>query len=546
MFRLLIVDDEPIIVEGLAELFQHLSHLELEVHQAYDGIEALEIAKELRMDIILSDIEMPEMNGIKLQKEVNRLWTRCKFIFLTGYNDFNYIQETTRGGAIDFVLKTEGDKPIIAAVEKAVHSLQEEVSYEQLISSARDQMNIVLPTLQKDYLTELLQREDGDGVNRRSRFQDLAIPLNGDMPVYVVLGRIDEWRADMKNNDRFLFIYSVNNIVEEYFSTSCRIFHMTGEQNRMIWFIQPIMNVESELSMTKKNTHTFLLGTMEAVQTACRQYLKLVCSFVVSSEPYEWEQLSIKFDRLSLLFERGLGLGNEMLLSDERIFNRTRENVRTPVRRIRLLDQYLTQRDRDRFFAHYTEMMEAVGEPEALHAGLSLEIFYDLTAIFISQLNRLELFSVVSDKLNISKLLSIREHNSWKEVTSFFVILANMVFECIGEETEQETNEVVHTIHAYVEANIGGDLTLNRLSGLVFLTPFYVSRLYKMKTGNSISDFITEARIERAKKLLSETHLKIHEVGNAIGYDSASYFTRFFKKITQLTPQEFRDSIKKI
>ena len=159
MIRLLIVDDEPIIVEGLAELFQQMTHLELEIHQAFDGIEALEIAKKLRMDIILTDIEMPEMNGIQLQKEVNQLWTRCKFIFLTGYSDFDYIQETTRSGAIDFVLKTEGDDPIIAAIEKAVRTLHEEVSYEQLIHDAQVKMKTVLPTLQmKDTKKEIIKQ----------------------------------------------------------------------------------------------------------------------------------------------------------------------------------------------------------------------------------------------------------------------------------------------------------------------------------------------------------------------------------------------------
>lgn len=538
MIRLLIVDDEPIIVEGLYELFQQMTHLELEIHQAFDGIEALNIAKTLRMDIILTDIEMPEMSGIQLQKEINQLWTRCKFIFLTGYNDFNYIQETTRRGAVDFVLKTEGDEPIVAAIEKAVQSLHEEISFEKLINHARDQMRKVLPELQREYLTQLLQGDHDPSPNRFSRLKELGIPLNEEEPVIVVLGRIDEWRADINYKDKFLLIYAINNIVEEFFSANYRIAYVTGDQNRMIWLMQPASRMES--------TPAFLLGTMEAVQSACRQYLKLPCSFVVSSEPYEWSQLSLKFDRLSLLFERGLGLGTEMLLSDERIFTRTHESVRSPIKRIRLLDQYLTQRDKQRFFSHYTEMMAAVGEPEALHSGLSLEIFYELTAIFISQINRLNLFPLLSEEMNISKLLSIREHHSWQEVTSFFEKLATLIFECIVEETEQETNEVVQTIQAYVESNISGDLTLNRLSSLVYLTPFYVSRLYKMKTGNSISDYITETKIQKAKQLLSETPLKIHEVGHAIGYESASYFTRFFKKITQMTPQEYRDSVKKI
>ncbi|HZG55919.1 response regulator [Paenibacillus sp.] len=547
MFRMLIVDDEPIIVEGLVELFQQTKHLELEIHQAYDGSEALEKAKGLRMDIILTDIEMPEMNGIELQKEALRLWPRCKIIFLTGYNDFDYIQEATRSGAVDFVLKTEGDAPIVHAVEKAIGKLNEELTYEQLIRNTRAQMEKALPALQKEFLSSLLHGEDVAEKQRKARFRELSIPLDAEAPVIVVMGRIDEWRADMSGDDKSLFLYSVANIMEEFFAKHFSLVHLTTDRDRMIWLLQPAADMASvRPEAAGKGLFPFVLGTMEAVQNACKQYLKLVCSFVVSSESYAWEQLSLKFDRLSLLFERGLGLGSEMLLSDERMFTGDREQVRSRVIRVRLLDRYMAQKEKEAFFEHFAQVMEAVGEQEALHAGLSLEIFYELTAIFISHINRLELFPTLSERMNVSKLLSIREHSTWGEVTEFFRRLAEWIFESSDEEVEQETNDVVRLIHEYVEKNIDGDLSLNRLSEIAFLTPFYISRLYKAKTGVSISDYITETRINKAMKLLGETQMKVHEVGKCIGYDSAPYFTRFFKKITKLTPQEYRDSLKRI
>jgi len=538
MFRMLIVDDEPIIVEGLVDLFQNAKQLDLEIYYAFDGQEALKIVRELRMDVILTDIEMPEMSGIELQREVARLWTRCKMIFLTGYDDFDYIQEATRNGAIDFVLKTEGDEPILAAVEKAIRLLNEEVTYEQLIDQARNQMQLALPTLQKEYLARLLQGEFDGAKDPSGRFAALNMKLSGKRPVYVVLGRVDEWRDRTTSEDKALFMYSIDNIVKEFFSNRFDIEHLVGEHHRMIWLIQP--------QRADQDDQAYILGTMEAIQSACKQYLKLVCSFVVSSEPYEWEQLPLKFDRLSLLFERGLGLGNEMLLSDERMFASGKDQVRAKVKRIRMLDHYLAQKDKEQFFAQYSEIMASVGEPEAMQAGLSLEIFYELTAIFIGHLNRLDLFPALSEHMNIGKLLSIGEHATWQEATLFFSKLANLIFDSTVEQTKQEIDEVVGAIQSYVAANLSGDLSLNRLSGLVFLTPFYVSRLYKMKTGKSISDYIMEVKMERSKHLLSETSMKVYEIGVEIGFDSASYFNRFFKKFAHMSPQEFRDSLKRI
>ena len=539
MYRLLIVDDEPIIVEGLIDLCQQLP-VELDIYQAYDGLEALEIARSLRMDIILTDIQMPEMDGLALQRQVLQLWPRCRFLFLTGYNDFNYIQTTVRNGAVDFMLKTEGDEKIVQGIMRAVQHIREEMSVEQLIFQANAQMQSANHSLRKQFLTDLLNGDAYAMAARGRKFADLGIPLHPEERTYVIVGRIDRWREDTDQADKPLFQYAVTNIVQELLSPHFSHEYAPGDRNRLVWLLQPHASTAAEQS------HALMLGMLESAQTMCRQYLQLGCSFVVSHEPYEWEHLPNRFDRLSLLFERGLGIGKEMLLTDERMFAAGREEANWRVKRLRLLDQYLVQKDRDSFDTCFREIVEAVGDPIAMQAGVSLEIFYELAAIFIAHLNRLELFPIVSEQLNIGKLLSIREHDSWPDAVAFFEQLTDALFARISLENEQETSELVRTIKEHVSSHIGGDLSLNRLAELVYLTPFYVSRLFKENTGVTITDYIIEVRVSYAKKLLSETNLKIHEVGERIGYDSAPYFSRFFKRMCKLTPQEFRDSIKRV
>ncbi|MCM3629146.1 response regulator [Paenibacillus glycanilyticus] len=556
MYRLLIVDDEPIIVEGLSELFSQ-SDYPLEVYQAFDGLEALAVARKLRIDILLTDIEMPEMNGIELQKEVLRLWPRCKSIFLTGYNEFGYIQSSIRGGAIDYVLKTEGDDSIVASVKKATRVIAEEVTYEGLIESARSSLKLALPALRKEYLTGLLEGEASSSAARRERFAQFEVPLDPDLPVVMAVARIDRWREDRTGGDKMLFAYSINNIFEEFVALEFHLTYFRGNHERLIWLLQPkaesgyrqaivgnpplLMGEEVD---PEASLHAYLLGMLESVQDACSRYLKLACSFVVSSEPFEWDMLSSKYERLSQLFGRGLGLGSQMLLSDDRAKESGDEKARSKVKRIRMLDQYLVQKERAKFEQLFDEITEAVGEPATLAAGLPLEVFYELSAIFIPHLNRFEALGDARGHAIPGKLFSIREHRSWREASGFFRELAELLFERMEGGNEQETSEVVEQLHQYVEEQIDGDLSLNRLAEHVYLTPFYLSRLYKQKTGHTISDYITGRRIEIAKRMLGESNLKIHEIGMRIGYDSASYFTRFFKKTTSLTPQEYRDSLK--
>lgn len=538
MYRMLIVDDEPIIVEGLYDLFQQADEMTLELYQAYDGIEAWEIAQDVRIDILLTDYHMPEMSGLELQNKVMARWPRCKVILLTGYDDFQYIQSTLRSGAIDYVLKTEGDESIMAAVAKAIKYIDEEVNYDRLIHNAKSNMEQVLPSLRKDYLTRLILGDVEDLQARQKKFEEFQIPMDASAPVAIILGRVDHWRQDMAEGDKSLFMYAIHNIVEEYLTPMFRMTHFSGEHDRMVWLLQPD-NDEQQIKAK-------LLGMLESVQEASRKYLRLTSSFVISSELVAWDDITSKFDRLSIMFERGLGLGAETLLSDERIFADVRQHLSSCIRRIRLLDSYLSQKDEEKFFSHFREIMKVMEDEQLMQTGVSLEVFYELAAIFIAHINRLELFVPLSEKINISQLLSIREHKSWSDISNFFEELAHEIFNSTTEESNQEMNEIVYTIRDYINANLDDDLSLIRLADLVHFTPFYVSRLYKQNTGQSISDYIAEQRIAKAKSLLSETQLKVHEVGLQVGYDSPAYFTRFFKKMTTLTPQQYRESLKRI
>ncbi|MBW7459369.1 response regulator, partial [Paenibacillus sepulcri] len=197
MYRLLIVDDEQIIVDGLHLLFQELNTIDLDINCAYDAHDAQKVASEMRIDIVLSDIAMPGMNGFELQQEITRQWPRCRFIFLSGYNDFQFIQSSLRGGAVDYVLKTEGDNAIIRAVEKTVRQIEAELQQEQLIGRARQQLQQTLPVLRREYLLELLEGAESTPESRSRRFRELAVPLQPAAPVILTVGRVDAWPENL-------------------------------------------------------------------------------------------------------------------------------------------------------------------------------------------------------------------------------------------------------------------------------------------------------------------------------------------------------------
>ncbi|MBW7454374.1 AraC family transcriptional regulator, partial [Paenibacillus sepulcri] len=288
----------------------------------------------------------------------------------------------------------------------------------------------------------------------------------------------------------------------------------------------------------------FVQGTIESIQAAIKTYLKLPCSFIAASQPCSWEELPETLDRFSVLFASGLGTGSEMLLTDRPALGASGRQERVKINRIHLLGSYLDRKEQERFYALFDDIMESVPVHFGVQTGIALEVFYSLTAIFSGYLNRRNLFDEISPHINMKQLYAIQEHASWPKATAFFRLLAALIFAYSDNANERETNEVIRKLHDYMDSHLDEPLSLNQLSEVVYLTSSYLSRLYKQKTGHSITDSITTRKITEAKRLLTETNRKIQEIGEQIGYGSPSYFSRFFKRETEMTPQEYRDAFR--
>ena len=106
MHRLLIVDDEEIITDSLFEVFNQVMSDELDIYRAYSAREALDWLSRTRIDIVLTDIRMPGMNGLELMDEIQIYWPRCRIIFLTGHSEFDYAYQAMKVPSVRYLLKT--------------------------------------------------------------------------------------------------------------------------------------------------------------------------------------------------------------------------------------------------------------------------------------------------------------------------------------------------------------------------------------------------------------------------------------------------------
>ncbi len=535
MINLLIVDDEAIILDGLTELFHTAGIPDLEVHRANSGIQALKIMERSRIDIVLTDIRMPEMTGLELFDRVRERWKRCKVVFLTGYSDFGYVQEVLRKGGADYVLKMEGDEDIVAAVRKAIADLHEELDVERFVAEAKSKMKQLQPLAQREYIGNLLLGEPFASAGLKARFEELDIPFSETAPIYMLLGKADSWEGIDRPSDRTLLLYALQNIAGELLPPSCATLSLSLDGAALLWLIQPRGEdeVDAELQLS-----------LDRIQQAAVRFLSLRFSFACSGL-FEWTDIGRVYDRLRDLLHQGAGIGEEISYlgsgGGTGMDERRTDELRAELKRFVFLEAHLENGKAEEFDRDLVRLLNAA-DRNRVPLALSLEAFNRISSLLLSQLNRSGLQEISEDSDRLHRLTRYDAFPSWVDTIAFFRETAAALFAHRRKMQADRGLEIVGKVDDFVARHLSEDLSLNRLGQAVYLNPAYLSRLYKQLTGVGLSDYVTDRRIRKAKELLRSTDMKIQEITVAVGLESPSYFARLFKRLTGKSPQEYRES----
>lgn len=549
MYRLLIVDDEADIADSLYMYFQENGNAELDVYRAYSAHEALRWLEQTRMDVVVTDIRMPGMTGIQLLEKIRGNWPACKVIFLTGHDEFEYAQSAIKYGSAGYILKTEGYEEVATVVGKAIAEIEESVQNREMIDQARLQMKTAIPLMQSDYLLALIQGESCAAEERVQHFKQLNLPLCPASPVMLMIARLENMPEGLSWLDKSGLIHSVKQAFEQHLAPAVAQVGILGERMNLVWFIQPRSILESgtaypDETLEWKRTALFIRGTAETLQNICMKTLHVQFSVIMDSAPASWESVADLYDALKFLGNAHLGAGVKIAILDRRLHddietvredgNRPLPNVR--LRQLKLLETHLERGDN----AAFAQLLKEI--TAARHGS---DAYYALSLMFLSYIERWNLARALGDGAELDKLSRTDGHRSWAEATEHFFRLADSLFGLRSREEENRAFAAINQVKKYIEDNYGEDLSLVKLAEIVYLNPSYLSRLFKQVTGSNLLHYINEVRIGHAKLLLQENELKIHQIAKRVGYLSAPYFTRFFRRLTNMSPQEYRDLFSK-
>jgi two-component system response regulator YesN len=555
MYRLLIIDDEPYIVDWVYELFQQHGELELDIYKAYSGLEALGLLRRAKIDIVLTDIQMPDMNGIELLKEIRASWPMCKVIFLTAHDEFEYAHAANKDG-VTYLLKTEGDAEIIKAVEKAVKEIDNHIRQEELVRNARKQMEKTLPIMQREYLLEKLEGKYSAQIDQE-QLDDLGINLLAQDELLILIGRSDDWFLSRQATDRARQSAVIQTVAQSFFFPVVKYAYLKYDSSILVWIIQPQKDARDSIISGElwEKTIVYVKGSLDSIQDQCKKSLGTTCSFVMDSEPCTWETMAQKFSSLLLLLNYS-GINNKGMIltslpnSDDGIdrpeqFHFRLRQVTLWMDKLHTLDAYLGSGQRKEFRDLFGELKENLIPILKMHPSLGIEVYFSISLMFLTYINRYEaLLEKLPTQPELANLMNISSGMPCEEAFDSFEKAADTIFLYQKDDRETKDNILVSGLHEYIHSNLDKDVSLVKLAELVYLNPAYLSRVYKQITGTNISDYIYNTRLSKAKKILRESNSKVQEIALAVGFESVAYFIRSFKKSTGMTPQEYRENLK--
>ncbi|QJD86401.1 helix-turn-helix domain-containing protein [Cohnella herbarum] len=552
MYRLLIVDDEPVIVDSLGQLFRE-QNPELDVCQAYSAIEALEWIKRAKVDIVISDIRMPEKNGLQLIDELMHYWPSCKVVFLTGYDEFDYVYSAIRKNADFYILKTEDDVVLLEAVHQCIRQLDEENARVGMLEAARSQIMLTGPLFRKQLLEAALHGEDvkdliaesDDWTGDSAAGERLALKLDARNPVLLLACRVDSWRPEATYGRKLQTYYSIQHVVEERMAKSVVRESLIFGHELIVWFLQPDPEAnkfyEENGSVDWRGLSVYLSGVLESVQQDCGEEAGENPIFVIAKQAAEWEGVHREFDLLRQFLKRRLFPNHASAVIDlgaqGGLEARSAETRVTPMlefkRKLHELEKSLDGEEEDIFERICRELLADIREQIGQHYLTGTEKYYGFLLVFLGAMDALEV-----EQMSMTDIPT-----DWSAAAEHFVGLGRRICADKRQRRDREGDALIRRLQSYVQDNLHSDLSLVRIAEVTFFNPSYLSRLYKQHTGTNLSDYIHAARLEAAKRMLEQPGMKANDIADKLGFSSPSYFSTFFRKMTGRTPQEYREDL---
>lgn len=531
MYSLLVVDDERDVARSIAFDMDWEEMDITAIGCAYDGAAALEYIEQRRVDIVLTDIRMPRVDGILLAQKIAEKWNYVKVVFMTGYDEFEYARQALRYNVVEYVLKPASNEELYAAVDQALRKLKMELKQAAEKEAIQVQWERSRPLLRERLLQQwIINGREPDG-------EDKEFIWEGRKPgrfMSLLLFRVDNWepiyekqeikyRLVVRNmiqkillKDRFypLFENSDADILAVIQEDSVQQVIKAIDEASGMWelFLDSARIMAGcTLSMfyIRKSTETMQIKELYHI-------LKRHSRWHLSSENGELEEIGLP--DVSRSFE-SVEILNEYPKYELCIDMLDLEGALHKVDKIfNSLDLY---KGENVFLLIYHHIVEAVVKASCAKGVQIRQWSSELEEGFY----------------NYSGFHSVEQLRDWcREITKRYV-------EYCTSESEKEYSYLINRAKKWILERIDVSISVSLLAEELYVSPSHLSRVFKRETGKTVIQYIQHCKIERSKELIKQPGIKLYEVAQILGYESVAHFNRIFLREVGMSAKDYQKTL---
>ena len=504
MIRLIIVEDELMIRNGLV---RHMPWRELginEIRTAANAEEAFTVCETFRPDIILSDIRMPGMNGIDLCTRFRERLPESQIIFISGFTDKEYLMAAIKLGTVNYIEKPISIQDLSSAIKKAA------VSVHRLKHTETNLLHTLLCSnalKRKEIAEELLKSESGKALKRDPRF----------------------WIGVLKMRTRPRSIAEFDTLFKKTLDSVSSIRYMTDFTGdpQIVFLFSADSEFKSGETAQEKIIYENLLSAAATKEDCFFGIGKTVLSLDEIPDSYQTaleaaESLFYKgWNRYAFFSEKRSEYKGE--LSEEKLNAFYKLLISGKARTAQEFLDKLFQKIMEN---HYTVNFYV------------RNLYYQIDCAIIRAervMTHRNKAAPESGNSLLDKARTIQEIHDY--------VSRRILQYCQEDKEERIKNHAITLVLSYLnEKPEDKNISIQMLADMVYLTPTYLSCVFKKQTGVTIGQYLTQIRMEKAEEYLQNPQYKLYQIAEMVGYEDANYFGKIFKKKTGMLPSEYRGS----
>lgn len=519
MYKLIFVDDEAIVRDGisscipwgqnsfeLAGLFEH-------------GLQALEYMEKNKVDVVISDINMPRMDGLELSRKIEEKYPDVMVLLLTGYDEFEYAQEAIKFKVREFLLKpitADELSTLLTRLEGELDFLKERKNQFELME---DKLEASFPLLKERFLYRMVSGKlDIQTLTRRKKYfgwndygefyQISIISIPGSWTELDRITIAEYIKSGFKNGEELL-----SNRTEDL------VILLQGIERRSLNHRSRVLAENAYRYVSKLKN--------DQISTGCGD---IVDSLILLPESYRGACNAVDYSRV---------LGLSQILSIEDV----RDRKKIAPERFSELTAELTDLLKSGSRSLTLEALENIFLYLEKYLLSVLEASFYFTRIhitFINFIQEMELYFESDDT-------SLYQPGNLESIDHAKIFFTNLL-DLIEDRIEKHRNDAVRSRiekakHIIAEKKGDSRFSLQEICNDVFLSVSQFSLLFKEGTGKTFIEYLTMCRMEEAKYLLKTTDNRSYEIAEKTGFTDPRYFSILFKKTTGITPIEYRRSL---